>query len=91
MTEDDWRLSGQERYLEGRRMKWRTWSAPRPDWDHDHCAFCWAEFAAEVSEHAPYDAGWVTADDEYEWVCPPCFNDFRERFHWIVDGEPPGA
>jgi len=91
MTNDDWRLSGQQGHLEGRRMKWRKWSAPRPDWDHDNCAFCWAEFAAEASDHAPYDAGWITADDEDEWVCPPCFDGFRERLHWIAGKEPPGA
>jgi hypothetical protein len=32
---------------------------------------------------------WVTADDDYHWICPKCFNDFRTRFGWsVVGGEP---
>jgi hypothetical protein len=81
----DWRLRGQEAYLSERRFKWRKWWPHRPGWVHDHCAFCWAEFAAEVTEHTPYDAGWVTADDEYTWVCTVCFEDFKEQFAWEVD------
>ena len=41
----DWRLRGQERYLTGREFVWREYTAPRPDWDHDHCEFCWAKFS----------------------------------------------
>jgi hypothetical protein len=33
----------------------------------------------------------VTADDSYHWVCRVCFDDFRERFGWIVVGDPPSA
>jgi len=27
----------------------------------------------------------------YEWLCPKCFEDFRERFAWTVEGEHPPA
>ncbi len=83
----DWRLQGQRAHLSERRFKWRKWWPYRPGWDHDHCAFCWAEFAAEVSEQAPYDAGWVTADDGYTWVCSECFEDFKEQFAWVVEAK----
>jgi hypothetical protein len=88
VDDDDWRLQGQEEYLVGRRLRWAKWVG-RPDWDHDHCEFCWAEFSAEVTEHSPHNAGWVTADDNDHWVCPGCFEDFRERFQWTVESGPP--
>src|SRR5947208_2930159 len=42
--EEDWRLRGQEDYLQGAtllRKPYRAWSE---DWEHDHCEFCWAKF-----------------------------------------------
>jgi hypothetical protein len=85
MTSDDWRLTGQEKYLSGVALKWAEWKPTRPDWEHDHCAFCWAEISdAPVGEHVKYNAGWVTATDEYHWVCPPCFDDFHDQFGWTT-------
>jgi hypothetical protein len=43
-ADEDWRLTGQEEYLQGAtllRKRYRAWSA---EWDHDHCEFCWAKF-----------------------------------------------
>ena len=31
-----------------------------------------------------FTAGYVTADDEYTWICQPCFQDFKEPFRWRV-------
>ena len=42
--EKDWRLQGQEEYLQGAtllRTRYKAWSE---DWEHDHCEFCWAKF-----------------------------------------------
>jgi len=78
----DWRLGGQERYLTGVTLHWREYRAPRADWDHDHCAFCWTKFM-EGSESDVEHAGYATADN-YHWVCKQCFDDFRERFAWKV-------
>lgn len=81
MTEEtDWRLMGQENWLADRRVGWAEWFSNRPGWDHDHCALCSAEFAATKTDHVDYTAGYVTADDNYTWVCEPCFADFRDRF-----------
>jgi hypothetical protein len=82
---NDWRLSGQERFLTGVALCWTDWHRPRPGWDHDHCAFCWAKFAEEPGPDL-LGAGYATADRSY-WVCPQCFADFRERFGWVVVGE----
>jgi hypothetical protein len=71
--------------------------APR-GWDHDHCDFCWAAFLPaagpqqEVREGDPrvFTAGYRPADPVTArvWICPTCFEDFRDRFGWTVVGEP---
>jgi hypothetical protein len=79
-AKNDWRLSGQERYLQGRSWSRRRYTGRRPGWDHDHCSFCYAKLmegqAADV-----LDEGYAT-EDGYYWVCPSCFEDFREMFAW---------
>ncbi len=86
---DDWRLTGQELYMLGVALEWAEWHAPRPDWDHDHCEFCWAKFAGPELPDALH-AGYATLD-RYRWVCPQCFADFRQRFGWQVVVEPKQA
>jgi len=78
----DQRLGRQERYLTAVTLRWQEYHAPRADWDHDHCAFCWAKFidgSGPGVEHAGY-----TTLDEKHWVCKTCFGDFRERFAWKI-------
>jgi hypothetical protein len=83
ISDDDWRLQGQERYLQGRAMHRDRWTRPRPSWDHDHCEFCGARFMEEnLTDVVHY--GYTTAD-RYYWVCEPCFRDFRARFGWTVE------
>ncbi|MGN6125258.1 MAG: hypothetical protein ACTHON_01725 [Humibacter sp.] len=86
--EEDWRLTDQEAYLASRSLRFARWTPYRPDWDHDHCDFCFAEISNNTTGHADYNEAWVTADDGYTWVCPQCFNEFRERFHWVVVDAP---
>jgi hypothetical protein len=81
---DDWRLTGQERYLAGAVLHWSEWRRLRPDWDHDHCSFCWAKFMEESLPEVLL-AGYTTADGHH-WICPACFEDFRERFAWRLAG-----
>ena len=99
---DDWRLSGQERYLTGVSLQWADWHPPRPEWDHDHCEFCWAKFVdpafsewhARVAREDPkvLTEGYATlgtgpaGQDDYHWICDACFADFRTRFKWRVAG-----
>jgi len=80
----DWRLMGQQNWLAGRTLRWMQWASPRPGWDHDHCAFCHAEIAAQKTDHVDFTAGYVTADDNYTWICQPCFQDFNAVFQWDV-------
>ncbi len=78
----DWRVGGQERYLTGATLRWQEYRAPRADWDHDHCAFCWAKFMEGSAPNVQH-AGYTTADTKH-WICKQCFMDLRERFKWKV-------
>jgi len=79
----DWRLGGQERFLKGVTLvKRRYRRSSNPNWDHAHCAFCWAKFMVEDHPGVLHE-GYSTEDD-YHWVCPTCFADFREMFEWHV-------
>lgn len=76
----DWRLYGQEDYLQGKALKY-TKFVTRGRNDHEHCAFCTAKIAEEgVGE---YTCGYAT-EDLYWWVCEECFEDFKERFEWTL-------
>ena len=78
----DWRLQNQLSYFKGAELVWRVYRPTGPDWKHDHCEFCWAEFA-ERDEPTVLHSGYSTPD-EYRWVCRNCFEDFRELFCWQV-------
>ena len=78
---DDWRRRGQERYLMGATFKRTPWSSARRGWDHDHCAFCGTKLASAEIPDAMHE-GYGTPD-LYHWVCPRCFEDFREEFRWV--------
>ena len=80
MDQDDWRLQGQESYLNGVTLYRRAWAQSRPNWDHDHCEFCGAKFSTASDD---LRQGWTTAD-EYRWVCETCFTDFQQRFGWVT-------
>ena len=84
LTEDDWRLRGQEDWLADRPLRWARWTPYRDGWDHDHCEFCWAEISTLVGDHADAEEAYVTADDNYSWICSSCFADFRDRFRWTL-------
>ena len=79
---DDWHLRGQEKYLLGAslvRRSYRRYAGNR-EWDHDHCAFCWAKFMVEDHPGVLHE-GYATPDD-YHWICDQCFSEFRDRFQW---------
>lgn len=78
--EPDWRLTNQHEYLNGATLVRRVWRQTRPDWDHDHCEFCFAKLSAFGGDDLT--EGWTTP--EYRWICDTCFDDFRALFHWNV-------
>ena len=60
-------------------------------WDHDHCHFCYDTAFSERYEDDLRE-GWTTSgprgapsnewQPNYHWVCPSCFERFREQFDW---------
>jgi len=78
----DSRITNQHEYLSGVQLAHRPWVAPSPDWDHDHCAFCWAKFAA-LGMPDSMQEGYVTLDGRH-WVCDACYKDFNQSFGWVV-------
>ena len=77
---DDWRLTGQEKFLNGVSLVKKRYRKYRDDWDHDHCEFCGKKFSESPED---LNFGYTTLDDYY-WICEPCFNDFEQMFEWKV-------
>ena len=90
IPESDWRLTNQEKYLKGVSLSLRQFHirANRPQWDHEHCEFCWAKI---VEKNEKGDAELITeaycTSDGAHWICPRCFADFRRPFDWILTDE----
>ena len=87
---DDWRIDllSACKDLQGARLRRKSWSAPRPGWDHDHCSVCTAKIwdKADICK-GEFTEGYATGEDfklgvDYEWVCIECFRDFKERMGW---------
>lgn len=78
----DWRLQGQQAYLRGVTLVPQEWTSKNAHWDHDHCEFCGAKFMAQGSP-GTLSFGYAT-QDRYHWVCPECFEDFKQQFEWLV-------
>ncbi len=79
---NDWRLQGQEKYLKGVTLRFKTYSKYREDWDHDHCEFCQTKFME--SNHLDMLHEGYSTEDNYHWICSICFNDFKDMFEWNV-------
>jgi len=97
--ETDWRLSGQDSYLQGAELTPKAYRAKSETSEHEHCAFCWAKFMdpdfseahrQHIAEHRDVltEGYTTTASHErgagHHWICPSCFDDFAERFAWNV-------
>jgi len=85
--DSDWRLQGQEKYLSGAILRRSEYHPPRENWDHDHCEFCSAKFQRGVGT-AALSEGYCTVD-EYRWICDKCYEDFKVRFKWKLQGSEP--
>ncbi len=76
----DWRLLGRHDQFHGAEFHKVTFIMKDLDHDHVHCWFCWDKF----SEHdGDLHDGYETDNEKY-WVCPTCFNDFKEYFGWKI-------
>jgi hypothetical protein len=83
--EADWRLTGQEHYLQGKSVRLQRFKIRKetPEWDHEHCDFCWQKIVDDPSKYPRPEElivdAYVTEDGRH-WICPQCFSDFHERF-----------
>ncbi len=75
---DDWRLTGQEKYLFGATLRFEAYVPPSDHWEHDHCDFCWGKFTGENVVDG-LNVGYTTLDHAH-WICETCYADFRELF-----------
>jgi hypothetical protein len=79
---DDWRLTNQELYLMGKTLYYIRYRNFSEEWDHEHCDFCWAKFSEYDGD---LHEGYCTEPENARgacWICPECYNDFKERFKW---------
>ena len=78
----DWRLQGQEKYLQGVVLFRKKYTKCSDVWVHDHCRCCGKTFSVyEGDEKEGY-----TTEDNYHWICSDCFADFQQQFKWQVGG-----
>ena len=45
---------------------------------HEHCFFCWEKATTDA------EAVFYCTEDMNVWICAKCFNDFKDKFHWVV-------
>jgi hypothetical protein len=89
---DDWRLMGQESYLQSATLRQKTYYRWSEDWTHDHCEFCGARFVAPDDPYKEPDdlhEGYAVQShghfpDDYDWICAKCYADFKDMFDWKV-------
>jgi hypothetical protein len=80
--ENDWRLTNQQSYLHGVALRRRKYSPPNDEWEHDHCAFCWAKFMSGGGPEALREG--YADEGERHWICERCYEDFQDLFDWRV-------
>ena len=82
--EDDWGITNQESFLMEKELYHIAFVKYSDQWDHEHCEFCWARFSDfEGDLHEGYCTE-SSNTKEAHWICPECYDDFKERFKWTV-------
>ena len=87
---DEWRAEILETlpYLRGQSFIRKPYKAYRADWEHDHCAVCFAKLMEEGEgvEDTLHEGYATTSDyqkgEDFEWVCAECFAASREVMGW---------
>lgn len=78
----DWRLRGQEEYMQGMAFTYLKFSPETEGRDHTHCEFCWHKFMEKPESIADCSShGYRSRDGRY-WVCEECFAGFKDAFGW---------
>jgi len=75
------------KFLKGVALRRKKYSAPSKEWDHDHCAACWARFAEFDGPEILHEGYATTVESkwgaDYHWVCPTCFTELGGAMKWI--------
>ena len=45
---------------------------------HKHCEFCWEKAMTNI------EGEFYCTKDMHHWICKECFEDFKDKFGWIV-------
>ena len=81
---DDWRLTGQEKYMKKAHLKkvspnnYALEKEQASNW-HEHCEFCMKTIDINTKNDC------FATLDEYRWVCQECFDDFKDSFEWELE------
>ena len=79
--DEDRRIRWQADYLTGAKLYFIKSRKLSDRLDHEHCEFCWATFSEFDGDlHEGYCTE-PTGKAAY-WICPECYNDFKEKFDW---------
>ena len=82
IEKDDWRLRGQEEYMQGMQFTYKSFVSGSDNGEHEHCEFCWHKFMEQQEGMEDCSSvGYCSVDRKY-WVCEECFEDFKEEFGW---------
>jgi hypothetical protein len=83
---DDWRLEGARR-PGGLTLHFQRYTRWSEEWEHDHCAACWAKFAEFDGPgilHEDYATGPDYLEGErHKWVCKTCFEELASVVGWM--------
>lgn len=82
IEEDDWRLRGQEEYLQKEEFRFKKFIPAHSSSLHAHCEFCWHKFMENPEGVKDCSQEGYCSTDEKYWVCEECFQDFQEMFKW---------
>jgi hypothetical protein len=82
----DWRIDNVNG-LQGQSFRWKNYYARSENWDHDHCAACWAKFM--LNGEGLLIQGYAVSEEyehglDYAWVCADCFKDLAGIMDWRV-------
>jgi hypothetical protein len=90
ISNDDYRLDSIKPWMEKLTWHYSPYKQPSPDWDHDHCIFCWRRLAEPTAGFNDADDGFAD-DGDYHWMCAECFRDLfdhlKDRLQWDLREE----
>lgn len=92
ISNNDYRLTSVRAWMEGKTWHHSQYIQPRPEWDHDHCIFCWQRLAEPTAGFSDAQFDGYTDDEDYHWMCNKCFGDLfehlKERLLWSYRDNP---